>query len=360
MPDEQSMQPMQPAQPMHSMEPMQATIGRETARALDTESGSDETMAEMKDQAPSVPSLMSALRLHEPGGTAGLVLEELETPRPGPGEALVRVHAAAITRSELDWPVDRLPATPSYEFAGVVAAVGPGVEGVTIGESVYALGTFDRDGAAADYTVVQADLLAPKPRTLAYVESAAVPLAALTAWQALFDHGNLTEGERVLIHGAAGGVGGFAVQLAHGRGAYVIGTASGGHLATARSLGADQVVDHTSTRFEDVVEEVDLVFDTVGGEPLERSPAVVRRGGRLVSVAAKPPEERAAERGIAALYFIVEPSREQLVELARLVDAGDLRVTIDEVFDLAAARTAFERSLGEHGGGKIVLRVVDE
>ena len=321
--------------------------------------GSDETMAEKGSPARSIPSLMSALRLHDPVGVAGLVLEQLETPRPGPGEALVRVHAAAITRHELDWPVDRLPATPSYEFAGVVASVGPGVEEVTIGEPVYALGDFTHDGAAADYAVVPADLLAPKPRTLGFVESAAVPLAALTAWQALFDHGNLREGERVLIHGAAGGVGGFAVQLAHGRGAYVIGTASGGNVATARSLGADQVIDHTTTRFEDVVEEVDLVFDTVGGDRLERSPAVVRRGGRLVSVATDPPQERAAARGIAALYFIVEPSREQLVELARLVDDGDLRVTIDEVFALADARAAFERSLGEHGGGKIVLRVAE-
>jgi NADPH:quinone reductase-like Zn-dependent oxidoreductase len=337
MPDDQPMQTVQAAQPMHSVEQMHA-----------------------KNGAMSIPSLMSALRLHEPGGAAGLVLEQLETPRPGPGEALVRVHAAAITRNELDWPVDRLPATPSYEFAGVVAAVGPDVEEVTIGESVYALGEFDRDGAAADYAIVRADLLAPKPRTLGYVKSAAVPLAALSAWQGLFDHGNLSEGERVLIHGAAGGVGGFAVQLAHGRGAYVIGTAAGGNVATARSLGADQVVDHTSARFEDVVDEVDLVFDTAGGERLERSPAVVRQGGRLVSLAAEPPQERAAERGITALYFVVEPSREQLVELARLVDGGGLRVTIDEVFALGDARAAFERSLGEHGGGKIVLRVANE
>jgi NADPH:quinone reductase-like Zn-dependent oxidoreductase len=317
-------------------------------------------MAEKEPAAPSLPSLMSALRLHEPGGVAGLAFEQLEIPQPGPGEALVRVHAAAITRDELDWPVDRLPATPSYEFAGVVAAVGPGVGDLTIGEPVYALGKFDRDGAAADYAIVSADLLAPKPRTLGYVESAAVPLAALSAWQALFEHGNLSKGERVLIHGAAGGVGGFAVQLAHGHGAYVIGTASGGNVATARSLGADQVVDHTSTPFEDVIEEVDLVFDTVGGERLERSPAVVRRGGTLVSLVAEPPEERTAARGITAVYFVVEPNREQLVELARLVDGGGLRVTIDEVFALADGVAAFERSLGEHGGGKIVLRVADD
>ena len=317
-------------------------------------------MAENQPTAPSLPPLMSALRLHAPGGAAKLALEQLETPRPGPGEALVRVHAAAITRDELDWPVNRLPATPSYEFAGVVAAVGPGVEEVAIGEAVYALSNFDRDGAAADYALARAEILAPKPHTLGYVESAAVPLAALSAWQALFDHGNLSEGERVLIHGAAGGVGGFAVQLAHRHGAHVIGTASGGNVSTARFLGADQVVDHTSTRFEDVVEEVDLVFDTVGGARLERSPAVVRRGGRLVSLVAEPPKEPTAARGITAVYFVVEPNRDQLVELARLVDGGGMRVTIDEVFALADGRAAFERSLGEHGGGKIVLRIADE
>jgi NADPH:quinone reductase-like Zn-dependent oxidoreductase len=317
-------------------------------------------VAEKEPTTPSLPSQMSALRLHEPGGAAGLALEQLETPRPGPGEALVRVHAAAITRDELGWPVGRLPATPSYEFAGVVAAVGPDVADVPIGEPVYALSDFDRDGAAADYAVARAEVLAPKPQTLGYVESAAVPLAALSAWQALFDHGNLSEGERVLIHGAAGGVGGFAVQLAHSRGAQVIGTASDANVATARSLGADQVVDHTSTRFEDVVDEVDLVFDTVGGERLERSPAVVRRGGRLVSLVGEPPKEATAARGVTGVYFVVEPNRDQLVELARLVDSGDLRVTIDEVFALADGRAAFERSLGEHGSGKIVLRIADE
>jgi NADPH:quinone reductase-like Zn-dependent oxidoreductase len=303
---------------------------------------------------------MRAIRLHRPGGPEELVYEEIQTPQPGRGDALVRVHAAAITRDELDWPVDRLPATPSYEFSGVVAAVGPDVDVSAVGEAVYALGRFDRDGAAADYTVGPTELLAPKPRTLGHVESAAIPLAALSAWQGLFDHGALTEGQRVLVHGAAGGVGAFAVQLAHGRGAHVVGTASTKDLGTVSELGADQVVDHTGARFEDVVDQVDLVFDTVGGERLERSPAVVRPGGRLVSIATEPPREPAAARGISAVYFVVEPNRGQLVELTRLVDSGALRPTIDEVFPLADARKAFERSLGNHGRGKIVLRVADE
>jgi NADPH:quinone reductase-like Zn-dependent oxidoreductase len=303
---------------------------------------------------------MNAVRLHAPGGPAALGYEQLETPQPGPGEVLVRVHAAAITRGELDWPVDRLPATPSYEFSGVVHAVAPDTDEFTIGEPVYALGDFDRDGAAAEYTVVRKEFLAPKPLTLGHVESASIPLAGLSAWQGLFDHGSLTENQRLLVHGAAGGVGGFAVQLAHQRGAYVIGTASKTNVETAREMGADEVIDHTTTRFEDVVEQVDVVFDTVGGEMLERSPAVLGPGGKLVSIAEEPSQESAAAREVSALYFVVEPNREQLIALAKLVDGGDLRPTIDAVFPLADARDAFERSLGGNRRGKIVLRVADE
>ena len=295
---------------------------------------------------------MHAVRQHPPGGVSGLVYEEIETPQPGPGEAIVRVHAAAITRGELDWTSDRLPATPSFELSGVVAAVAPDVGDVAVGDPVYALTGFDREGAAAEYAVVPSRFLAPKPGTIGHVESAAVPLAALTTWQGLFDHGGLTEGERVLVQGAAGGVGHFAVQLARSRGAYVIGTASPENQQTVRELSADEVVDHAAP-LEGVV---DLVFDTVGGERLQRAPSLLRPGGRLVSVAEEPP----AEPGITAVYFVVEPSRAQLVEVAKLVDSGELRPTIDAVFPLAEARKAFERTMGDRRPGKIVLRVVDE
>jgi len=299
---------------------------------------------------------MYGVRQHPPGGPASLVYEQLEQPTAGPGDALVRVHAAAITRGELDWPADRLPATPSYEFSGVVAAVGPDVDDVEVGEAVYALNDFDREGAAAEYTTIQAEFLAPKPENLGHVESAALPLAGLSAWQGLFIHGELTEGQRVLVHGAAGGVGHLAVQLARVRGAYVIGTASAANVDAVRGLGADEVIDHSSVRFEDAVEDVDLVFDAAGGEKLKRSPAVLRSGGRLVSVAAEPPRRR----GMKSIYFVVEPNREQLVELARLADQGDLRPAIDEVFPLVDARRAFERSLDDQRRGKIVLRVADD
>jgi NADPH:quinone reductase-like Zn-dependent oxidoreductase len=249
----------------------------------------------------------------------------------------VRVHAAAITRDELEWPVDRLPAIPSYELSGTVVATG---------EEVFALTGFDRDGVAAEYAVVPTSVLAPKPRRLGHVESAAIPLAGLSAWQALFDHGRLEAGERVLIHGAAGGVGSFAIQLAHWRGAHVIGTAS----RPEQALGADEVLDYASG--EDAVRGVDLVFDTVGGDVLVRSAASLRPGARLVSVAEEPPAP--------GTYFVVEPNRAQLVELGRLADEGVLRPAIDSVFPLAEARAAFQRLAGRGKSGKVVLRLVDD
>jgi NADPH:quinone reductase-like Zn-dependent oxidoreductase len=295
---------------------------------------------------------MYAVRQHAPGGLSGLVYEEIETPQPGPGEALVRVHAAAITRGELDWTSDRLPATPSFELSGVVAAVGANADDVAVDEPVYGLADFDREGAAAEYAVVRSEFLAPKPQTIGHVESAAIPLAALTAWQGLFDHGRLTKGQRVLVQGAAGGVGHFAVQLARHWDAHVIGTTSAGNNESVSELGAAEVL----TAIPDAFEPVDLVFDTVGGEPLERAAAILRPGGRLVSVAEEPPQEP----GISSIYFVVEPSREQLVELAKLVDGGKLRPTIDAVFPLSESRQAFERTLSDRRRGKVVLQVVDE
>jgi NADPH:quinone reductase-like Zn-dependent oxidoreductase len=293
---------------------------------------------------------MRVVRLRAPGGPEQLAVEQAGRPRPGPGEALVRVHAAAITRGELEWPVDRLPAIPSYELSGVVEAVGPGVAGVVAGDEVFALTPFDRDGVAADYTALSAELLVARPRALRHVESAAIPLPALSAWQGLFVHGRLAAGERVLIHGGAGAVGGFAVQLARARGAHVIATASAANLGLVRELGAHEAVDYAATRVEEAVAPVDVVFDTAGGERLRRSPTVLRAGGRLVSVAGEPPD--------GGVYFSVEPNREQLASRARLADAGELRPPSVEVFPLASAREAFARSLQPGRRGKVVLAVV--
>jgi NADPH:quinone reductase-like Zn-dependent oxidoreductase len=296
-----------------------------------------------------VPRTMEAIRLHLPG-VGGLRQETIDTPSLALGEALVEVHAAAITRDELEWPLDRLPAVPSYELSGVVAAVAGDVDGVSVGDEVYALTPFDRDGVAAQYAAVPAAILAPKPSALGHVEAAAVPLPALSAWQGLFAHGGLEPGERVLVHGAVGGVGQFATQLARWRGAHVIATASPQAFEEARALGAHEVIDGR-TELDDELGPVDLVFDTVGGELLERSPALLANDGRLVSVAAQPPGD--------GTYFVVEPSREQLVELARLLDSRELRVAVDSTFALSEAAAAFERSLASGKRGKVVIRVAD-
>jgi NADPH:quinone reductase-like Zn-dependent oxidoreductase len=290
---------------------------------------------------------MKAVRLHRPG-IGGLRYETVDTPSARSGEALVEVHAAAITRDELEWPLDRLPAIPSYELSGIVAALGPDVDDVSVGEEVFALTPFDRDGVAADYAAVPASVLSARPPTLSHVESAAVPLPALSAWQALFSHGHLEAGQRALIHGAAGGVGQFATQLARRCGAYVIASVSPRSFEAARALGASEVVDGRG-RLDDVG-EVDLLFDTVGGDIFGRAASLLAGGGRLVSVAEEPPGE--------GTYFVVEPSRPQLTEIAQLIDARELQVAIDSTFPLSEAVTAFERSLAARKDGKVVIQVV--
>jgi NADPH:quinone reductase-like Zn-dependent oxidoreductase len=293
---------------------------------------------------------MEALRLHAPG-LEGLRHETIETPSLRAGDLLVEVRAAAITRDELEWPLDRLPAVPSYELSGVVAAADEYAE-VSVGDEVYALTPFDRDGVAAEYAAVPAQLVAPKPASLSHVESAAVPLPALSAWQGLFVHGRLAAGETVLVHGAVGGVGQFATQLGRWRGCHVIATASPDAFQAARALGAHEVVDGRSEHLDDELEAVDLVFDTVGGDFLVRAPALLATGGRLVSVAAEPP-------GVGS-YFVVEANRAQLIELAKLMDRGQLRVAIDSTFTLAEAVAAFKRSLASGKRGKVVIEVADE
>jgi len=303
-------------------------------------------------------STMIALRLHAEARIAadrwGLELDDVPVPQVQPGEMLIRVHAAAITRDELEWPVDRLPAIPSYEVSGVVTEVSPDVSGWRAGDEVYALTPFDRDGAACEYVAVPTSVVARKPTSSSHVEAAAVPMPALTAWQGLFEHGGLTAGERVLVLGAAGGVGHAATQLARERGAHVVGAASGARLRAARDLGAHEVVDDVEP-FAESFEPVDLVFDTVGGDALARSLAVARPGGRIVSVAEEPPET--GRRDVTALYFVVEQSRDQLEELARLIDAGRFRPEVDSVYALAEAAAAFTRvhERGKHG--KVVLEI---
>ncbi|MEO7986716.1 MAG: NADP-dependent oxidoreductase [Gemmatimonadales bacterium] len=308
---------------------------------------------------------MKAIRLHTRGGPERLVYEDAPEPTLAEGDVLVRVYGSGVTPSELTWGSNwkdrkgenRLPSIPGHELSGVVALVGPGAAGVAIGDAVYALTDFWRDGSAAESIAVSAADLAPKPSSLGHAHAAAVPLSALTAWQALFEQARLAAGQRVLIHGAAGGVGSFAVQLAHIRGARVVATAAGGDTDFVRGLGADEVIDYRATRFEEVVQGVDAVLDTVGGDTLERSVGVLRRGGTLVSTVAAPSQEQVAPHGIRGLTFIVEPNRGQLIEIAQLIDGGKLQPILAGVLPLMQAREAYERGLAGGVRGKLVLRV---
>src|SRR6266581_5185408 len=263
---------------------------------------------------------MKAVRLHGRGGPDHLVYEDAPQPHPGLGEVLVRVYATGIIANELKWDVTyqtkagspRALPIPGRDLSGVVEEVGYGVTMLVPGSEVYAMLDYCYDGAEAEYTIALPSELAPKPGTLDHVQAAAVPLSALTAWQGLFEYAKLVAGQTVLIHGAAGGVGVFAVQLARWAGAHVIANASARNRDFLFELGATEVIDYTTTRFEDVVHNVDLVFDTVGGDTLERSWQVVKPGGVLVTIVSPPPSfENAKAHSVRPVWFIVEPNREQ-------------------------------------------------
>jgi len=308
---------------------------------------------------------MKAIRLHTRGGPEALVYEEAPQPHPQAGEVLVRVYAAAVTPTELLWVptwttrtgADRpFPIILGHEFSGVIAALGAGVTEWAAGDPVYGLNDWFADGAQAEYCVAPAAPLAPKPRSLDHAQAAVVPISALTAWQALFERARLRAGQRVLIHGAAGSVGSFAVQLARWCGAHVIGTASAQNLDFVRALGADEVIDYRATRFEESVRDMDAVLDTVGGETLQQSWGVLKSSGTLVTIAAQSEGTQAPV--VRDAFFIVAANRAQLAEIARLIDAGQIRVFVQESFPLAQARQAYERAQGGGSRGKVVFRVV--
>jgi NADPH:quinone reductase-like Zn-dependent oxidoreductase len=311
---------------------------------------------------------MKAIRIHGRGGPEHLVYEDIPQPHPSSGEVLVRVSATGIIVNELRWNETyetqagskRVLPIPGRDLSGVVVGVGPGVTGLTEGVEVYAMLDYGRDGAEADYTIALPGELAPKPRTLDYVQAAAVPLSALTAWQGLFEHASLVAGQSILIHGGAGGVGVFVVQLARLAGAHIIATASARNRDFLRELGADEFIDYATTPFEDVVHAVDLVFDLVGGDTLQRSWQVIKPGGVLVSVVSPPPPAEVTKgHDVRFAWFVVQPNREQLIQIGSLIDAGKLRPIIDAVFPLAQARQAYEQGTKGHTRGKIVLRVAD-
>jgi NADPH:quinone reductase-like Zn-dependent oxidoreductase len=305
---------------------------------------------------------MKAIRLHESAGISGLVYEEAPDATPTLGDVLVKVAACGITHNELDWPIwtcraghQRTSIIPGHEVSGVVAALGYGTAGIAVGDEVFGLTDQLRDGAAAEYVAVEARNVAPKPQSADHVHAAAVPRAGLTAWQALFDHGRLAKGQTVVIHGAGGAVGSTAVQLARWAGAEVIGTGRSRARPLATELGAHRFIALDTDRLEDAAGQADLVFDTIGGDVLARSPALLRPGGTLVTV--KPAASLPASRDdIKTVVFIQESSRAQLTELARLVDQGHLRPQVGAVYPLAQAARAY--SVKAAGGipGRIVLQ----
>jgi NADPH:quinone reductase-like Zn-dependent oxidoreductase len=294
------------------------------------------------------------------------VYEDVPIPKLQTGDALVRVYAMAITPTELTWDetyktregVSRLPSIPGHDVAGIVEQVLPGVRELKVGDAVYGLTDFTRDGSAAEYVAVHAADLAPKPRTLDFERAAAMPLSGLTAWQALFDHAALASGQHVLIHGASGGVGSYAVQLARWRGAHVIVTASPTNFEFAKKLGANEIIDHTSSRFETRVRGVDVVLDTIGGDTLERSWGVLRPGGMVVTLPAPPPPNKAEEYNVRGVFFIVQPNCAELIEIGKLIDAGVLRPSLATVLPLQQAQQAFRQGASGHNRGKIILQVV--
>ncbi len=305
---------------------------------------------------------MKAIRLHEPKGfegIEGLVFEDAPDPQPAIGDALVQVRAASFTPTELMWPLetdrnghDRGPRIPAHEGSGIVVALGYGAAGVSVGDEVYGLIDGYRDGWAAEYVAIEVRSLAPKPTTVDFVEAAAIPQAALTSWQALFDHGHLQSGQTVVIHGAAGGVGTMAVHLARWAGAHVIGTGRANARQRVLDVGADEFVDVERDGWETTVGPVDLVYDIIGGDVLARSAAIVKPGGALVSIMAPPPTDR---NDIRTVGFVRDPSGAQLRDIARLVDEGTLRPDVSAVYSLPDAREAFMAKSTEHIPGKVVL-----
>ncbi|MDE0341750.1 MAG: NADP-dependent oxidoreductase [Deltaproteobacteria bacterium] len=309
---------------------------------------------------------MKAVRIHEFGGLDSLKVEEAPRPEPGAGEVLVRIHAAGI--NPVDWKTcagegvaprldDPFPFIPGWDVSGVVEALGAEVAEFRVGDAVCGMVRWHWGGGGyAEYVAAPGADLVARPDTMDDAQAAGLPLAALTAWQALFDMADLQAGQTVLIHAAAGGVGHIAAQLAEWKGAHVVGTASARNEAFLRELGVDDVIDYNTTRFEEAVSDVDVVLDGVGGEVQDRSWTVIRRGGVLASIRGRPSAEEATTRGVRAQHVSVRADAAQLQAIAALAAEGRLRVHVDEAFALDEVRKAHEVSKTGHARGKLVLR----
>jgi NADPH:quinone reductase-like Zn-dependent oxidoreductase len=309
--------------------------------------------------------LMKAVRIHNYGGPELLKYEEAPRPQPGEREVLIRVHATSV--NPIDWKIragyakdfmpHSFPLILGWDVSGTIEAAGPGASRFKKGDEIFAMADASRDGAYAEYIVVRESEIALKPKSLHHIRAAAVPLAALTVWHALFDTAKLQSGQRVLVHGAAGGVGHYAVQLAKWKGAYVIATGSTKNHDLLRELGADETIDYTTHKFESIVRDVDVVLDTIGGETQERSWQVLKKGGILASLVQPPSEEKAKAFGVRGVMVEKRPDGAALAEIAKIVDSGQLAPVIDRILPLSEARRAHELSQSGHTHGKIILRV---
>ena len=315
--------------------------------------------------AQAAPRTMKAVRMHDYGDASKLVHEDAPKPTPAKGQMLVQVKVAGV--NPVDWKIRSgmfrggleftMPATLGFDVAGEVAEVGEGVTKFKKGDKVFAYLALDRGGGYAQFAIVQEEEAASMPAALDFVKAGATPLTSLTAWQCLFDVAKLQKGQTVLVHGGAGGVGHFAVQLAKWKGAKVIATASAENTDFVKGLGADQVIDYKATKFEDVVKDADVVLDAVGGNTTNRSAAVLKKGGILVSIAGEPDPALFAAKGVRVADHLVQPSGTQLAEIAKLIQAGTVKPHVGTQLPLKDAAKAQQLSESGHSRGKIVLTV---
>ncbi len=304
---------------------------------------------------------MKAIRYHEYGGSDRLVLEEVPIPVPGEGEVLINMKASAV--NPWDWKLrsgkykDQTPVTfpfiPGIEGAGVIESVGPGVTRLNTGDSVY--GNFF--GTYGEYAIAPESKLFVKPYLLAYETASAIPVASQTAWSTMIDIAGIHRGHRVLIHGAAGSVGSFAVQLAKWAGGYIFVTASAEYKRYLQSIGADRFIDYRTAQFEGLAKDIDVVLDTIGGEILERSWKVLKKGGLLISIVTPPSQEKADDYGVRAVYRNGGISDEGLRQIESMVNEGALLPVVRRIFPLEEAAEAQDLSESGHGKGKVVLRI---
>jgi NADPH:quinone reductase-like Zn-dependent oxidoreductase len=305
---------------------------------------------------------IQAIRFHQNGGPEQLKLEAVQCPEPLEGEVLIRVHAAGVL--PIDWKIRQglfkfpleLPSIPGTSLAGIIDAVGPGVTAFQKGQAVFGRST---KGTYTEYTTAAVESLALIPPSVSFDEAATISGGATTAWQVLINECGIKAGDRVLVHGAAGGVGQFAVQFAKWKGAFVIGTSGPANVDFVRYLGADQVIDYTTTPFEEVTAEMDIVLDTIGGETLEKSWSLVKPGGILISLVAQPSLEKANASGIKALKPTALASSKDLKNIAQLIAEGKVKAVVAKTFSLEDAGQAQALSQLGHGRGRIVLHLMD-